>query len=121
MSRVLDWGHGQAGRDAQLLRDEIDTRDELGDRMLHLDAAVELEEEEVAPVEHELRGAGTRVADRAGEADGRVAHRRTQRGVDGGRRRLLEHLLVTTLDRTVALAEGRDVSLRVAEQLDLDV
>src|SRR6266545_2307696 len=54
-------------RDADLLLDEIDTGDELGHGVLNLDTAVQLEEVEVASVEHELDRAGAAVADRAGE------------------------------------------------------
>src|SRR5205823_4753754 len=57
-------------RDADLLGDEIDAGDELGDRVLDLDAAVQLEEEEVAAVEHELCGARAAIADRSRERDG---------------------------------------------------
>ncbi len=88
--------------------------------MLDLDPPVQLEEVEVAPGEHELRSACAHVADRLGEADGGVAHLLSQRGVECGRGRLLEHFLVAPLDRALALAE-RDDPLAVAEQLDLDV
>src|SRR5207245_6284861 len=44
---------GLAGRDAQLRLHEIDAGDELGDRMLDLDAPVQLQEGEVAALEHE--------------------------------------------------------------------
>ena len=40
---------------------------------------------------------------------------------DGGRRRLLDQLLVASLDRALALAEGDDVAVRVAEELHFDV
>src|SRR5581483_10869788 len=89
--------------------------------MLHLDPRVELEEEEVAPVEYELRGPGALVADRARERDGGVAHPLAQRGVERGGGRLLQDLLVAALDRAVALAERYDRPVRVSEDLDLDV
>ncbi len=89
--------------------------------MLDLDAGVQLEEEEVASVEHELRGAGALIADRTSERDGRVAHARAQVGIERGRRRLLEHLLVASLNRAVALAECEHRAVPVGEQLDLDV
>ncbi len=38
-----------------------------------------------------------------------------------GRRRLLDHLLVATLDRALTLAEVDHVAVSVAEHLDLDV
>ena len=76
-----------AARDAQLLAHEVDSRNELRHRMLDLDARVQLEEEEVAAVEHELRGARALVADCARERDRRIAHAaRAARGrarVDG--------------------------------------
>ena len=40
---------------------------------------------------------------------------------DGRRGRLLDELLVTALDRAVALAEMDDVAVRVGEHLHLDV
>src|SRR2546421_12560893 len=89
--------------------------------MLDLDTPVELEEVEVAAVEHELRRARADVADRLGEAHGCIAHRAAQLGVDGGRGRFLEHLLMAALDRALALAEREHRAVRVREQLDLDV
>ena len=52
--------------------------------MLDLDPSVQLEEVEVAAVEHELRCARADVADGAGERDRRVAHRAPQRRVERG-------------------------------------
>ncbi len=46
---------------------------------------------------------------------------RAQLGVDGGRGRLLDQLLVAALKRAVALAEVDHVAVRVREHLDLDV
>ena len=110
-----------AGCDAQLLADDVDARHELGHRVLDLDAAVQLEEVEVAPVEHELDGAGAAVADRAAERDRGLAHARPELAVERGGGRLLEDLLVPALNRAVALAEGDDLAVPVGEQLDLDV
>ena len=89
--------------------------------MLDLDPSVQLEEEEVAAVEHELGRAGAHVADRARERHRRVADRRAQLGIEGGGGRLLEHLLVAPLHRAVPLAEREHGPVRVREQLDLDV
>ena len=114
-------GQGLSGRDAQLLAHDVDARHELRHGMLDLDPRVELEEPEVAAVEHELGGSRALVADRAREGDRRVAHPRAQLGIERGGGRLLEHLLVAPLDRAVALAECDDVAVLVGEQLDLDV
>ena len=110
-----------AARDAQLLAHEVDAGDELRHRVLDLDARVQLEEEEVAPVEHELGRARALVADRTRERDGRVAHARAELRVERRRRRLLEHLLMAALDRALALAEREYGAVRVCEQLDLDM
>ena len=73
-----------AARDAQLPLHEVDTGHRLGDGVLDLDAAVQLEEEELAAFDHELGGAGRAVADRTGEANCGVAHLRAQVGVERG-------------------------------------
>ena len=94
---------------------------QLGDRVLDLDAAVQLQEPEVVAVEHELGGACAAVADRAGEGDGGLAHSRAQRRIERGDgdssstfwwRRWIEHSRSPSDD---------GVSGRVREQLDLDV
>jgi len=89
--------------------------------MLDLDPGIELEEPEIAAVQHELGSACALVADRAREGDRRIAHPRPQPWVERGRRRLLEHLLVPALDRAVSLAERHDVAVAVGEKLNLDV
>src|SRR5438552_1794360 len=89
--------------------------------MLDLDPAVQLEEVEVAAVEHELGRARVLVADRPPEPDSRFAHLLAQLLVKGWGRRLLEHLLVTPLHRALALTERDHGAVRVRKQLDLDV
>src|SRR5437763_10074398 len=97
---LREWG---AVGDAQLLTHEVDAGDELRHRMLHLDAGIQLEEEERAAVEHELGGAGADVADCTRERDRGVAHPGAQCRVEHGR--LFQHLLMASLDRALALAE----------------
>src|SRR5207247_1719566 len=121
VERVRDWRERLAGGKPQLLCDEVDAGDRLGDGMLDLDPAVQLEEEELAAGEHELDGGGAPVADRARERDRRLAHARAQLRVERGRRRLLEHLLVAALHGALALAERDDGAVGIGEQLDLDV
>ena len=100
---------------------EVDPRDELGHGVLDLDAGVQLEEEELAAVEHELGGACAAVADRTREGDGRVAHACAQLRVEPGRGGLLKHLLMAPLHGALAFAEREHVSVRVGEQLHLDM
>ena len=59
----LGEGHRQAGGDADLLLDEVDVVDRLGDRMLDLEAGVHLDEVELAVLVEELDGAGAGVVD----------------------------------------------------------
>ena len=90
--------------------------------MLDLESRVQLDERE-RPVgaDEELERAGVAVADVPARALGCVLHRLAALGVERGRRRLLDQLLVSALDRALALAAGQHAAVRVAEHLDLDV
>ena len=103
--------------------DDVDAGDHLGDGVLHLDARVDLDEEEVARVgvDQELHRAGAAVADRAAEAHGGGADLVAQRRVEVRRGRDLHDLLVAALHRAVALVEVDHVAVRVAQDLHLDV
>jgi hypothetical protein len=95
-----------AGGNAQLPLDEVDAGDHLGDRMLDLQPRVHLHEVEAAVgMGDELDRAGADVADRARRIDRGATHRRAPLGGHARRRRFLEHLLVATLHRAVALEE----------------
>ena len=108
--------------DADLRLHEIDAGDQLGDRVLDLQAGVHLQEVEVAvAVEQELAGAGVAVADGGGGLDRGLAHAAAQLGADHGRGRLLDHLLMPALEGALALAEGDHPAVEVAHHLDLDV
>ena len=89
--------------------------------MLDLDAAVQLEEEEGVALDHELDGSGAAVADRLPERDRSLVEGRAEQGGEAGGRRLLEHLLMTPLDGTVALADSDDVTVRIGKELHLHV
>ena len=110
-----------AGGDAQLLGDEVELRDLLGDAVLHLEAGVHLEEPEVAVLVEALDGAGVDVAAAARDLHRGLAHRGADLVAQRGRGALLDELLVAALRRAVALAEAHDVAVRVGEDLQLDV
>ncbi|KJL42383.1 hypothetical protein RR49_00277 [Microbacterium ginsengisoli] len=113
-----------ARRDAQLLLDEVDAGDGLGDRVLDLQPRVHLDEEEVrrAVSRHEeLHGPGTPVVDGCRGRDGGGTETRAQRRVDGGRRGLLDDLLVAPLQRALPLPQMDDRPVGVGEHLHLDV
>ena len=101
---------------------DVDAGDRLGDRVLDLHARVHLEEVEViVAVDQELAGAGAHVVHGASRRDRRSAHPLAQLVRDAVARRLLDHLLVTALDRALALEQVHDVAVPVREHLDLDV
>ncbi len=111
-----------ARSDLHLGAHDVDTGDDLGDRVLDLDPRVHL---------HEVVGAVGReqTLDRPGGAvpggargiDRDLPDPRSQLAADRRRRRLLDELLVAALDRAVALAEVDDVPVCVGEHLHLDV
>ena len=108
--------------DPHLGDDEVDVGDLLGDGVLDLDARVHLDEDVAAVLaEEELDGAGVEVADRLGEAHGVGAHLRAGVGVEVGRRRDLDDLLVAALHRAVALVQVQHGAGAVGEHLHLDV
>ena len=101
-----------ARRDPELVRDQVATGHELGHRVLDLEPRVHLEEgRDAAVVDQELARAGAHVADGAGEAQGGLPQPMAEVGIDGRRRRLLEHLLVAALDRAVTFAQVDPVAV----------
>ena len=111
-----------AACDPDLLADEVEPGHHLGHRVLHLEPGVHLEEVVGAVgVEQALDRARVRVPDRPGGVDGDRADALAQLGRDGGRRRLLEDLLVAALDGAVALTEVDHVAVQIGEHLHLDV
>ena len=75
------------GGDPQLLADEVEPRDELRDRMLHLEPRVQLDEVEIAlRPDEELERAGVDVADRATRALGGGLHLLALLGAERRRR-----------------------------------
>ena len=121
LDRVLRERERLARRDADLLGDEVEAGDLLGDAVLDLQARVHLEEVELAVLVQHLDGAGVHVAARDRDLHRGFAHRAPGRVGDRRRRRLLDQLLVPALRRAVAVAEVHGVAVRVAEDLELDV
>src|SRR5262249_51578557 len=95
--------------------------------MLDLEARVHFHEPEpvgrkaLTRLGNELDRAGADVTHRLGGGDRGVPHGGTHRIAHAGRGRLLDHLLMTALERAVALVQMNDVAARVAEYLDFDV
>ena len=108
--------------DAQLPLHQVEPGDHLGDRVLHLQAGVHLQEVEVLlGVHDELDRARVHVVGGARQVAGGLAHALAQLRAHRGRGRLLDHLLVAPLDGAFALAQVDDVAVAVGQHLDLDV
>jgi hypothetical protein len=109
--------------DADHLLDQVEAGDQFGDRVFHLQAGVHFEEVELlgGAGDDEFDGTGRFVIHRTGQGHGLLAHRLAHLGIDEGARRLFDDLLVTTLDRAVALVQVHVVAVGVAEHLDFDV
>src|SRR5450759_2329392 len=114
-----------AGGNSQLLLDQVDAGDQLGDRVLDLQPGVHLQEHELRHVgatrDQTLDGAGVAVADRFPRLHRGGEHPLAQLRSNPRRRRLLRHLLVPALDRAVTLAQGDHPTVGKAENLHLDV
>jgi hypothetical protein len=110
-----------ASCDPQLQLDEIEARHDLGEALLHLEPGFHLQQRELAALHEELHGAHALVP--------RMLHHPNRRSLDllaellgeAGGRRLLEHLLVTTLHRAVAQSEGEHVAVEIGHDLHLHV
>src|SRR5690606_35057505 len=108
--------------DLDLLLDQIDAGDLLGDGVLHLDAGVHLDEVEVTLGVHEVfDGAGAFVVAGLGGLDRGLAHALAQVGREEGRGGFLDELLVAALHGAVAFAEVEGLAVGVGEDLELDV
>ena len=95
-------------RELDLPADQIDAGDHLGDRMLHLNAGVHLQEEKLAAVRlvDELHRTGAAVALVVNQRKRRLTHGKADVLRQTGSRRLLDDFLVTTLHRAIALERG---------------
>ena len=112
----------RAGRNPDLLVDEIEPGDHLGHGMLDLDARVHFDEIELAVLVQEL--------DRTGAAIAEIAHglrarpHRCSRAlfrIERGGGAFLPDLLMPALQRAIAFAQMDCAAAAVAENLDLDV
>src|SRR6185436_13677931 len=122
----LGWQFPAAGY-LELQLDQIEAGDEFGDRMFDLQPRVHFHEPEpVRPqraraVDDELDRASVAVFHRRRRHQRGVGHRLADRIGHARRRRLLDHLLAATLERTVALEQVDIVTVIVAEDLNLDM
>src|SRR5208283_5249974 len=84
---------------------QIESSDQLRDRVLHLQAGVHLQKIEILLlIDEKFYGARVGVGRRLRHPNGDLAHPAPHIGIDDRRRRFLHHFLMTPLQRTLALA-----------------
>src|SRR5271166_3697418 len=92
-----------AGGDPELPFDEVEPGHHLGDRVLDLQPRVHLDKIETLGIGDELDRAGPDIADGARAGHGRLSHCVAPLWIEPWCRCLFQHLLMTALDRAVAL------------------
>ena len=102
---------------------EVDAEHGLRHRMLDLEPRVHFKEREVFAIRivDELDRAGRGVGDACRQSHRRGVEPCADRVGEAGGGRFLDHLLVSALERAVALAQSHDAALPVAEDLHLDM
>src|SRR5437870_2137637 len=113
----------RSGRDLDLLAHQIDARDQLCHRMLDLQTRVHLEKIKFAS--HigvkKLDSAGADITHSFSNPNRRRPHALSQLGVIDWRRTFFDYLLMTTLNRALALAKMYHVAMRIRKNLNFDM
>jgi hypothetical protein len=118
---VLAHGKPAARCHANLLVHQIDAGDGFGHRMLHLQAGVHLDEVELAVFVEKLDRPGAGIAHVGDRGCDDRPDSLALLGVEGRRVGLFPDLLVTSLQRAVALAKMDGTALAVTDHLHFDV
>ena len=107
--------------DAQLLLDDVDTGDHFGHRVLYLYTGIHLDEVEPFIFVQEFEGAGTPVIDFLAGVDATLGHFIFQVLGNARRRGFFHHLLVTTLQGTVPVAQMDGMAGAIRQDLHFHV
>ncbi len=118
---VLGEAEWLARRHAELPLHQVEPGHQLGHRVLHLEAGVHLEEEELTLLVEELDRAGVHVPAGLGDLDRGLAHGPADLVGEVGGRALLHQLLVPSLGRAVPFAQPQRVAVGVGDDLHLHV
>ncbi len=109
------------GRHLDLGFDDVHACHPFRDRMLDLHTGVHLDEIKLTVFVQKLKSAGTAVADFLDGCHATVSNFLNQLARDAGRRRLLNHFLVTPLHRTVTLAQPNRIFMLIGHDLNFDM
>ena len=113
---------GRSLGDQDLRTHHVDSRDDFGDRVLHLDAGVHFNKVVVSVfVDQEFDRARVDIVDRLGNLDGVVVQGVANLLRHAPGRSHFHYLLVTALQRTVALAQMTDTAVLIGQDLNLDM
>ena len=119
-TRRRDRADALAAGDADLLGNEVKPGDLLGDRVLHLQARIDLEEEDLIAHQELARAeadeAGTLEQGARPSLEGRLLL-----GCQARRGCLFDEFLIAALDRAVARGDDREVAAGIAHALGLHV
>ena len=111
-----------AAGNTELLTNQVQTGNLLGDRVLHLQTGVHLKEGDGAVgADQELTGAGTLVASLTQNRAGRLVQTLVLLITQVGGGRLLNELLVTALQGAVTGGNHHDVAVRIRQALGLNM
>ncbi|RMU19924.1 hypothetical protein ALP34_05544 [Pseudomonas savastanoi pv. glycinea] len=110
-----------AGGDAEHLLDDVDTGDHFGYRVLHLNTGVHFDEVETTVLVQELESTRAAIADIDTRLDAGSQNIRTRLFVDERCRCFFQNLLVSALQRAVAVAQMNRLALAVGNDLDFHV
>ena len=127
ISLLRDTRFGRADRvtveDVDLSLHDIDAGHDFRDGVLDLDARIDLDEVEFAGVGiHQIfDGSGTDIVGRLGDPERIIGQLLALRFVQVRCWRALDDLLVSALDRAVALEEMNHIAMRITENLAFDV
>ena len=111
----------RAAGNQQLLSDDIDATDHLGDRMLYLYPGVHLNKVKRVVLEQEFEGARTPIIHVETRTHACLTDFISQCVVNAWRRRLFDDLLVSALQGAIAIAQVNGIALPVGQYLNLDV
>ena len=118
---VLGERHRFTRSNTDLLLNQVNAEDFLGNRMFDLKPGVHLDEIKLAIFIQKFDGSGTDIVHVANGFGTDTADPGPGFGVNHRRRRFFENLLVATLQGTIPFAQMHTVALAIAEHLHLDV
>ena len=102
--------------------DQIQSRDQFGHWMLHLQARVHFQEIEVLVAVHKkLDGPRIAVLGSLGRAHRDFTHAAAHIWIDKFRRRLFQHFLMTPLNGALAFSEIHNIAVLIRQHLHLDM